>query len=990
MARSQVCVLEAASGSGKSLLIVQFARELAVATAVAPLPPTADAVATMAAIGRALRAANLSDLAAALQDDVVDPHARLDALLEALAATREPVLLAIDDAHNAAGPEAGELVVRLAVGLPRPHSLVVATQALRMPLDRIGTVTDAVVLGTQDLAFDQAETGALLTRAGIDPEPDMANALRESTDGWAAALVMAISAIARSDDRSEAAASLRGRNTAPAALLGDLLLDLSETERATLVQLAHLPLISPAVADQVAGRKGTFERLVAAGTPLARTAAGWWELPEPVIEHLVRSERLRADAARDAAHAYVAAGEYGTAATTLIAGDDPDQAAELLASLRPQAVEELGASQVAEIVASLPEDVVARHPRVLLQLARVAEAMYHSDLRPVALGYLGRMALSGPELSEFNAERAREMLWDEAERAHASRLAQSVLQRSGPETQVARARALDALGRAYCAMTAGGPRERAEPLLEEAARISREIGARTWAAQALISLAKGVHFALARYEDALHTLDEALSELPARSRYRAVAESLRAEVLTELGRPVEAHASIEQMRELGRIFGESWALAFASWSEARLASYGGDRARTVAAVRDAEKHRDGWSERVTGLEFLAEAADLLDRVGEHELSRQYLELARAGADGSELPLHLFSASIAGRSGDPSNAEQLICAVLARPDLEPQDRWWLELLRAHAAHRRGDPRAGSMASVAFDRCLELGCPWAPLVREPVVSETLMGAAAAAGSRNAERLQSGGGQLSITLLGGLEVRRGARRLELPFGRPATAVGLVAAHGGRMRAQELKKLLWPRAKPEVARNRLRSVLSRVRSSAGSLLVRDGDDILLAPGTNVDAARFQLEAEEVLALNKAGERERAAVLARGALGRYHGDLLAADGEEGWAAAPRERLRTLHLELLDLAIDEAEGREEFDEAMRLLRRAIDAAPHDESRYLRLARLRVSQGRIGSARSLLRRARAALTEVGLETSADFDAIQRSLGDVSSLQPQRAG
>jgi LuxR family transcriptional regulator, maltose regulon positive regulatory protein len=990
MTGCRVCVLEAHSGYGKSLLTAQFARELGVATAVAPLPPIADAAAIIATIARGLRVANLSDLAAALGHGGGDPHMRVDALIEALAATSEPVLLGIDDAHNAVGPQASDLVVRLAEDLPEPHRVVIAAQELRRPLDRVLTVPELEVIGTAELAFTPEETEALLERAGVDSDPEMARALRDATDGWAAALVMAISTIARSDDQSEAAASVLGRNTAPALLLGELLLDLSESERETLSQLAHLPLISPSIADRIAGREGTFERLFAAGAPLARTAAGWWELPEPVIESLIKRERLRPDAARDAAHAYAAAGEFGAALQTLIAGGNPDSAAALLASLQPQEVEDVGSRDIAEIVGGLPEDVAVRHPRVLLQLARVAEATYQSDLRATALARLDRMALSEPELSELDAECAREMLWDETARADASALAQSALERAGDEAPVARARALDALGRAYCAMPADGPRERAQPVLEEAARISHAIGAPTWAAQALISLGRGVHFALARYDDALHTLDEALSELPARSRYRAVVESFRADVLTELGRPAEAERSIEQMREIGSIFAEPWALAFASWAEARVASYGGDRERTVAAVTDADRNRDEWYEQVGGLEFLAHAADLVDRVGEHELALQYLERAKARADGFDRPVRLFTASVVGRSGDPDRAEHLIGELLERPDLELQERWWLELLRAYAADRRGDQDAGTLARVAFDRCFELGYPAAPLVREAAVSEALMGAAAAAGSQNAARLHSGAGQLSINLLGDLEVRRGARRLELPFGRPATAVGLVAAHGGSMRVQELKQLLWPRAKPGVARNRLRSVLSRLQASAGPVLVRDGDDILLAPDTDVDAARFQLEAEEVLALKTAGEYERAAVLARGALGRYHGDLLASDGVDGWAAAPRERLRALYLELLDLAADDAERREEFDEAMRLLRRAIDAAPHDEPRYLRLARLRASQGRIGSARSLLRRARTALTEVGRPTSPEFDALEQSLADASAPRRQRVG
>jgi DNA-binding SARP family transcriptional activator len=62
-----------------------------------------------------------------------------------------------------------------------------------------------------------------------------------------------------------------------------------------------------------------------------------------------------------------------------------------------------------------------------------------------------------------------------------------------------------------------------------------------------------------------------------------------------------------------------------------------------------------------------------------------------------------------------------------------------------------------------------------------------------------------------------------------------------------------------------------------------------------------------------------------------------------------RERLRSQYLELLDLLIAESERRDDIDEAVRLLQRAIATEPHDEARYLRLAQLLSTQGRAGSA-----------------------------------------
>jgi len=101
-------------------------------------------------------------------------------------------------------------------------------------------------------------------------------------------------------------------------------------------------------------------------------------------------------------------------------------------------------------------------------------------------------------------------------------------------------------------------------------------------------------------------------------------------------------------------------------------------------------------------------------------------------------------------------------------------------------------------------------------------------------------------------------------------------------------------------------------------------------------------------------------------------------DRYETWAAGARERLRMQFLELLDILADGAEQRAEIDEAARMLERALDTEPYDEQRYVRLARLLSAQGRAGSALAALRRARAALDELGLGPSGELEALERSL------------
>jgi DNA-binding SARP family transcriptional activator len=499
----------------------------------------------------------------------------------------------------------------------------------------------------------------------------------------------------------------------------------------------------------------------------------------------------------------------------------------------------------------------------------------------------------------------------------------------------------------------------------------------------------GVHFGQCRYRRAMAALDQALVLFPARGQYRATILAFRCTVLCEMGSYAEAAASIAEMHRLAGALGEEWLHAYAWWSEAELASYQGDRERTTQAVRAVLRHRAAWFDETPGVEFLAQTADFLDRVGEHAMATEHLDRARQRSPGFERVVRVYESAVLGRSGPPAEAEEVIAATLARLDLEPQERWPLLLLRAHAALRRDDPAAGELAALAFETCLELGVPQAPVRRERAVCQVLLPLAAQAGSVAAAALLGHGGKVSVVLLGGFEVRRGAQRLLPPPGRPVKAIKAVAAAGGRMHAEELIEALWPGAEPGQGRNRLKNLLSRLRAAVGDVLARDADSIVLAPGAESDAAAFENEAGRALAALAAGDRLHAATLARSAVDRYRGDLLPGDHYEPWAAGPRERLRLRHLELLDLLAAQAEASGEADEAARLIQRAIDSEPYDEERYLTLAVLLAGQGRAGSARSVLRRARAALRELDITPSAGFAATERSLAGGPATRPQPA-
>lgn len=989
-----VTVIEAPAGYGKSVLASEYRSALGVAALWVPLaPPDADLAVLASSLRRALRATRLSDLSSVME--TVAPEQWADRFLDLLARASDPLLIVLDDAHHLLTADCASLVLRLARGLPPPHRMVVAVRQLPAELEPLAGVLGVTRLRAQELAFSEAETREVLTKIrGSIPGDDDVRLLMDATEGWASALVLA--AMAQAQEGGAGSGVLRARGGQNQRVIGPLLdgvlARLTPADRRGVTQFAHLPYLSPEVAAVVCDDRLVFERVIAAGVPLARTIAGRWEMPGPVVDYLTRQAPAEPEAALAAAQVYVREGDIPTAVRVLLGAGQRDQAVALLAGLAPKEAEDFGWAQIRAAAEAAGQDAVRRHPRVLLQLARVAETGHRRDVWREALDQAWQLvggvasAIDPVLLRELRAERAADLVWDERTRSEATALAQSVAAEAGPEELAARARALETLGRLRTLWSQDGPHDDAEPLLTESARLARQAGYLAWASRALMTLAVGLHFGACRYARALAVLDEAMVLLPARSQYRSFVLSFRADVLAWLGRHAEADAAVEEMRQIAGAGGEEWMFAYAAWSDALIRSLRGDREGTVTAVLEVHQRRAAWFDETAGIEFLAQAADALDRVGEHQMASDHLEQARSRMTGFERVVGVYRACVLGRSGDPVQAEAVIAGVLARPELDPQERWRITLLRAYAAWRRGDPEAGTLAAVAFGTCRDLGIGDTPLRCETAVAQALLPLAAKTGSAAAAALLGGAATISLSLLGGFELRRGGHRVDPPAGRPAMAVRAVAAAGGRLRAEQLIEILWPEADPAAGRNRLKNLLSRLRAAVGEVLVRQEDTIALAPGSDCDAALFEAEARQALALAGQGDRDGSAALARAALTRYRGDLLPDDRYDSWAAQPRERLRLRYLDLLDLAAAHARAADDVDDAIRLVQRAIDTEPYDEDRYLHLATLLASQGRAGSARAALRRARAALEELGLPPSERLLALEQSLTAVAPYAP----
>lgn len=989
-----VGLVEAAAGYGKSTLTSEWAEWLGGATVAVPIGPgERNPALFVASLRRSLRAARLSGLAAVVGP--TEAPAQIDRLVDALGETSAPVLFVLDDAHRLDGA-AADLAVQLARELPAPHHLVVAARRLPPSLEPLRLAPGVVCLETADLAFTVEEVAELCRQQfGVDAPDDYVAHLEVTSGGWATALVLETNAQRTIGVPSGPVPTHSTGAVHVTKLIDALLGSLPTRHRQLLVQLAHVPLLSPEVIDEIAGDRRVMERLVELGVPLARSPSGWWELPGPLVDNLRIRAPLAVETARAAAAVYVRHQAVPVAVRLLSSTASVDEAGALVAGLEPRLADDLGTDVLWALADSLPAETTAAHPRILLHVARTAEASHRNDRRTAALARLqSLLASAGDDADpvigrELETELARDMMWDQRTFAQAETLASSVLARAGAAEIVTRARALDVLGRLASWFSMEGPQPRAVALLEESARLSRSIAQPTWAAQALVALAMGYYHDSGDLARSLETLDNVLAELSERSSYAAMVHSFRVDCLAELGRVDEAEAAIQRMRAIGLARRQEWILAYASWGEATLASFAGDAPRTVAALADVESHRAEWFDQTSGVEFLVVAADLADRVGEHTVARHYLQRAQARRDGAEAIVSVLEAMVIGRSGDPETAEALTAAALARPDLKPHDRWPLALIRAHAALRRGLPDAPRLAVEAFDACMVLGSEARTVIRlrEPAAYAAVLPVALEAGSRAAAIISKGRDQLSVRVLGTFAVLRNGQPVDVPDGMPAAAVRAVAGMGGRCRADWLISHLWPAAEIASGRNRLRNLLSRLRDPGGQILLRDGDHIALPEGCEVDAVCFERRAHEVLSAVGQGDAGPPWLAsAREALELYRGDLLADDAETSSFYERRQRLRTLYLELLDLVGADAERRGDVDEAVRLVRRAIEVERYDEDRYLTLANLLVSQGRVGSARRAIDQARAALDELGLDLSWPLERLELFLGSERSSEP----
>jgi DNA-binding SARP family transcriptional activator/tetratricopeptide (TPR) repeat protein len=978
-------VVEAAAGYGKTVLGTELAdlwRSVAIEVVLHEGGMPAQLFA--ARLRTAAAHAGFSEAAATMAEAGEDAMGAVDALLGALA--QERCTFIVDDAHHA-GRGAGLLIERLAEQLQPDQHLVVLARRLPEGTARLRRA-DCAQLTAADLALRPEET-LQLCRAGfgLDIGPAEVARLERSTGGWTAATTLAAARAQRTGEDVSVLAAASDPDqpfSAVAAILHEALDTLPPAERQALAQVGRLPLLDAPTVDTATEIDGYFARALAAGIPFTPGQDDWWDLPGPVRDYLATLRAPDPVVLRRAAGEYARRGHLGAALQLMLAFGDARSAAALLSAGSPATIEALDVREFQAVIDRLPAAAIAEHPALLLYFALSCETAAMIDQRSEALERATAIAWhtgDHPLIRAIAAERASDLVRD-TQYEKAEDAARRVLAACQRDEWLTRARAFSVLGRANCwKLDEQGRKDLAalqdaERYFDRAARLYDQLGMRTARAGLVPYQAMWIDFPRGEAHAALEHLEAGLSLVSGRPRKWAYLLVFHAEVSIELGRHDQCEADVREILRVASDLPHAEILhGYSHWLLAVSASQRRDAAETLKQVRLAEVHKGVWWTRA-GAEFLAEAADCLDRVGHSSLAIDFLRRAQADPQDAEPMIAMAEAALLARHGDPHAAEERLLAAPAR-QVSPREYWRLTLLRAYAAFRRGDTDAGALAARAFEEAARLGLAHLPYTKEGAITEELLGLAVETGQPAALALEAAALPVWVSVLGRFTLTRGGRPVPLSPGQATQLLKMVATSGGRVPAEVAIDALWPEAGREAGRNRLRTVLNRQRAEAGEVIVRAGDMLMLAPEVQVDLELFQAEGRRALALGLA-EPALAVAMARAAVARYRGDVLPDDLYEEWARGPRERARRTMLQLLDLCADAATARGDLDETRRVIELTIDLAPYDDARYLRAATALLEQGRRGAALTVVHRARAALAELGLQPPPNLISLEETI------------
>ncbi|MCU1473689.1 LuxR C-terminal-related transcriptional regulator [Amnibacterium sp.] len=302
-------------------------------------------------------------------------RAVLTGLLNDLATVDRDVLLVLDDYHAIESLEIHESMAFLVDHLPPRIHVVIATRAdPALPLARLRARGELTELRGADLRFTSVEVSAYLTQAmGLTMAAELTAALTGRTEGWIAALQLAVLSMQGRDDVAGFVRAFSGNDRYVVDyLVEEVLQNQPEAVRTFLLETSVLGRMTGPLCDavtEVSGGAATLETLERANlflVPLddARRAYRYHQLFADVLQARLLDERPeRIPGLHRRASEWYARHDDSTAAIThALAAGDPGPAADLIERAIPALRGDRRESTLRIWLERLPADLVRVRP----------------------------------------------------------------------------------------------------------------------------------------------------------------------------------------------------------------------------------------------------------------------------------------------------------------------------------------------------------------------------------------------------------------------------------------------------------------------------------------------------------------------------------------------------------------------------------------------------------------------------------------------------
>jgi ATP/maltotriose-dependent transcriptional regulator MalT/DNA-binding SARP family transcriptional activator len=904
-------------------------------------------------------------------------------------------LVVVDDFHHLDRNLAARAVVELLLQQlpPHVHLALLSRTVPALDTSRLLLADEVSTLGPRDLAFTADELTLFLRhRYGIEPEPALVEQVHRRTEGWIAALVLAMPASPEGPPSARATALLTALSDAwseSAGLHEYLALQMFRrqlpADQDVLLAAALPDVCGPSDLDCVLERADSgmiLARLERAGIPLTRLDAGGNRyrmhalLQQFLRRYLQQTDRrrfrhlhLRWGAVAEAQENFAAAmGHY-------LAGGQEERAARLLERVGERLIDCGQRQLVEEWVRQLPESLIQRRPRLGLVVGRLALAQG----RPLA-------AIERARHASFAGQRRRDSV-----AAHRALLLEAM-------ATVAAGRAED--GRQLCVQAlAQRTVRRRKPLLAEAYRsLSIAEGIRGLLDPALSHMEQ----ALALYEHAGRTWDVALALNNVGVLYEQLGQTDRAgwchtralALQRELGDLAGVARSLNNLGSL-HFYRGAYAEGETTFREVlALADQTANRRSQAAAYVNLgdlqlaqQRPTDALANYRAGLAVADTAVDprwgslaLIGQAAAHLALGDHAAASRAGREALDGALRSGFAEVAGHAravlaaaalvgGRPREAATLldeargavretsskaleVRVYLWSATAAYQQRRWGEALAcvevaAQAASMLGGPALFALEGAVPVPLLQMAA--ARGVAVDVVTGALdqLDASAAAATREAAATRAPPPvapaplpAISLHLLGTFSGTIAGRPIEgvlPPRSRVRELLAYLAVHVSGRRREEIGADLWPEAQPGQEVTLTYTTLHRLRQALFPEIVT-GDvasgayRINPAVPLQVDVHRFERCMREAARPSTSLVQRRKHLVS--AVDAYRGPLLP-ECYTDWAVALRERLERRYTLALAQLVDTDWAAGDYRACLRWCEQLLSVEPAEEAIHCR-------------------------------------------------------